>query len=66
MEVEIDSAADQAGLAPGDIILEVDWVPVKDFGGFAERIDGVSRGETALLLIDRLGSTLFLTIKIQE
>ncbi|UCD79500.1 MAG: DegQ family serine endoprotease [Desulfobacterales bacterium] len=65
IEVEIDSAADQAGLAPGDIILEVDRVPVKDFAGFAEKIDGISRGETALLLIDRLGSTLFLTINIR-
>jgi serine protease Do len=66
VEVEIDTAADQAGLAPGDIILEIDRAPVKDFTTFAQKIDATGKGETVLLLIDRLGSTLFLTIKIRE
>jgi serine protease Do len=66
VEVESDTAADHAGLAPGDIILEVDRLPVKDFAAFAQKIDAAGLGETVLLLIDRLGSTLFLTIKIDE
>ena len=66
VEVEIDTAADQAGLAPGDIILEVDRMPVKDFAGFGQKIDASGKGATVLFLIDRLGSTLFLTIKTRQ
>ena len=64
VEVAIETAADQGGLAPGDIILEVERVPVKDFAAFAQKIDAAHKGDTVLFLVDRQGSTLFLTLKI--
>ena len=65
VEVEINSAAYDAGIEPGDIIIEVDQIPVKELTWFTRKIDGYGKGETVLMLVDRVGSTLFLTIRIQ-
>ena len=65
VEVEMGSAAYDAGVEPGDIILEVDQIPVKELTWFTKKIEGYGKSETVLMLADRVGSTLFLTIRIQ-
>jgi len=64
VEVEVDSEAYDAGIEPGDIILEVDQIPVKDLTAFSKKIHEYRPDQMVLLLIDRGGSTLFVTLKI--
>ena len=65
VEVEIDSEAYDAGIEPGDIILEVDQIPVRDFNAFSKKIDEYGKGGTVLLLVDRDGSTFFVTLSVR-
>jgi serine protease Do len=66
VQVEANSAAAEAGVSPGDIILEVDQAPVKTLGEFNKNISSYGAGDTVLLLINRRGSTLYITLKIRE
>jgi len=66
MQVEANSPAAEAGLAPGDVILEVDQEPVKSLEKFNEKIASYKTGDTLLFLVNRRGSTLYLTLKIWE
>jgi serine protease Do len=65
VEVEIESEAYDAGIEPGDIILEVDQIPVKDLTAFNKKVDEYGTGQTVLLLVDRGGSTLFVTLEVR-
>ncbi len=64
MQVERNSAAEEAGLKQGDIILEIDQVPAKDLEDFLSRIRKYMKGDTILFLIKRGGKTLYLTLRI--
>ena len=66
IQVENGSAADQAGLAAGDIIVEIDKKPVKDMATLNRLLAGVKEGETLLFLIDRGGSTIFVTLTVKK
>jgi serine protease Do len=66
VQVEANSPAAEAGVSPGDIILEVDQAPVKTLGEFNKKISSYGAGDTVLLLINRRGSTLYITLKIRE
>jgi serine protease Do len=66
VQVQNNTPAQEAGLAPGDIILEMDQVPVKDLEQFNQMIGSYKAGDTILFLISRRGSTLYLTLKIAE
>jgi serine protease Do len=59
--VEPGSAAGEAGLRRGDIILEVDRSQVEDVGDLREKLGAVE--ETALLLIRRGDATVFIPMK---
>jgi serine protease Do len=65
-QVEANSPAAEAGVAPGDIIIEVDQAPVRTLGEFNKKISSYGAGDTILLLINRRGSTLYITLKIRE
>ena len=65
VEVEIDSEAYDAGIEPGDIIMEVDQIPVRDFNAFSKKIDEYRTDQTVLLLVDRDGSTFFVTLRVR-
>jgi serine protease Do len=56
------SAADAAGLEPGDVILEVNRKPVSSVGEAATELKRVPANGTAFLLIARHGEEVFLTI----
>ena len=45
------SPADDAGLATGDVILEVNRHPVEDAGNFVNQIHAVPAGKDILLLV---------------
>jgi serine protease Do len=64
VEVEENSPAADAGFQPGDIILEIDREPVKRIDVFSETIAQYQKGEIVLFLVNRGGSTLFLTLKV--
>lgn len=63
-EVEADSAAGNAGIVRGDIIKEVNKVPVKKLSDYKSALKGI-KGNTVLLLVKRGVSTLFVTLKIK-
>ncbi len=66
VQVESNSPAGEAGMRPGDIILEVDQVSMKDLEQFNRKIEKYEEGDTILFLLNRSGTTLYLTIKVRE
>ncbi|RJR51306.1 MAG: DegQ family serine endoprotease [Desulfobacteraceae bacterium] len=64
--VQPGSAAEEAGLMPGDVIMELDQEAVQSVQGFTQRIGAYPKGQSALLLVNRKGNTLFLTITIPK
>ncbi len=66
VQVQANSPAQEAGLAPGDMILEIDQVEVKDLEQFNKMTEGYKAGDTILFLVKRRGSTLFLTLTVPE
>jgi len=66
VQVQNNTPAQEAGLAAGDIILEMDQVPVKDLKQFNQMIGAYKVGDTILFLVKRRGSTLYLTLKVAE
>jgi serine protease Do len=66
VQVEGGTAAAEAGMRPGDLILEVDQVKVKDLSQFSRKIETYKAGDTILFLAKRRGTTLYLTLKIWE
>ena len=60
--VEPQSAAARAGIAPGDVILEVNREPVGGADDAARELGTVPSGGTAFLLVLRNGQETFLTV----
>lgn len=56
--------AAEAGLVPGDIILEVDQTAVGDLAEFNRSVEQLKEGDTVLLLVDRGGTTIYKTLRI--
>jgi serine protease Do len=65
-EVEPDSAGDQAGLKPGDVILEMDQAKAEDVKQFESKLHEYHEGDIILLLIKRNGSTLYITLEVNK
>ena len=66
VRVEEGSPADDAGLDPGDIIVEINQKPVKDIEELNNMLAGVKEGQTLLFLIDRGGTTIFVTLNVKK
>jgi serine protease Do len=66
VHVDGSSAAGEAGLRPGDIILELDQGTVKDTDHFLKKINRYKEGDTILFLIKRGDSTLYVTVKVED
>ncbi len=64
IEIENNSPAAEAGFMPGDIILQIDQRPVRDLAGFSRKIQEFENGAIVLFLVDRGGSTIFITLKM--
>lgn len=61
--LEPGSAAEAAGLQPGDIIMEINRKSVRNLGDFKSAVSKLSKKDSTLFLINRNGRKLFLTIK---
>jgi serine protease Do len=57
--VERNSPAANAGLAPNDVILEVNRQPVTSVGQVTSALQGIGSGQTVFLLVWRNGSEVF-------
>lgn len=64
--VEPGSAADEAGIRRGDVILEVDRKSIKNVDEYKKAIAGIRKGKGVLFLVRRGESTLFLALKPQR
>jgi serine protease Do len=61
-EVSPSSRAAEAGLKPGDVIQEANHQPVKSVGEFRSALGAHAKDDPVLLLVNREGMTLFLTV----
>jgi serine protease Do len=61
-EVDPSGPAANAGIQPGDVILQVNRRPVADVGSLKEAVKA-SAGKPALFLLSRQGQSLFLTVE---
>ena len=64
--VEPGSAADEAGIRRGDVILEVDKKQIRNLDEYRKSIAGIRKGKGVLFLVRRGESTLFLALKPQR
>lgn len=64
--VRAGSPADEAGLRPGDVILEVNRNEVTSLEDWEDALAQVSPGDTVLLLIDRGGRTYFVPLRAES
>jgi serine protease Do len=64
-DVESGSAADEAGIRRGDVIVQIDRKPVRSVDEYKKSIAGIRKGKGVLFLVKRGDSTLFLALKPQ-
>jgi serine protease Do len=64
--VEPGSAADEAGIRRGDVIVEIDRKPIRSVDEYKKAVTGTRKGKGILLLVRRGESTLFLALKPQN
>ncbi|WP_319524480.1 DegQ family serine endoprotease [uncultured Desulfosarcina sp.] len=62
VQVAPGSPAEEAGLQPGDIIVEAERSPVADVASLKQIFDRHGADDTILLLVDRDGTTVFITM----
>jgi serine protease Do len=61
--VEPNSPADNAGLRPGDLIVEANRHKIEDLQGYQKTIESVKPGENLLLLVQRSSGTFFVVLQ---
>ncbi|MCS7242448.1 DegQ family serine endoprotease [Candidatus Caldatribacterium sp.] len=66
VSVQAGGPADEAGLRPGDVILEVNRKEIASLADWESALAQVRPGDTVLLLIDRGGRTYFVPLKAEE
>lgn len=64
--VEQGSAAADAGLRPGDLIMEINGKPVANLKAYQKIIGELKKGTFARFLIKRAGRTLYYTVEIPQ
>jgi serine protease Do len=65
LQVDEGSVAEEAGLAAGDIILEIDREKITDINQFTRKIRSYKSGDTILMRVKRSGTAVFLTLKVE-
>ncbi|MGC8778236.1 MAG: DegQ family serine endoprotease [Candidatus Caldatribacteriaceae bacterium] len=64
--IDAGGPADQAGLRPGDVVLELNRRRIASLNDWDEALSTIQPGETVLLLIDRGGRTYFVPLRATE
>jgi serine protease Do len=65
-QLERGSVAAQEGLRVGDVIMEVNRKAVASVKDFSQGVGGLKAGDSALLLVQRGGSTFYLVLKVRK
>jgi serine protease Do len=65
-EVDSGSSAEEAGLQVGDVVVEMDKEKISNLSQFNKKLKSYKTGDTILLLVNREGSSLFLTMKLEK
>jgi serine protease Do len=55
-----------AGLRPGDIILEINKAYIGNLDDYRKSVDSLKEGQTALLLVQRARNTIYVALKIVD
>lgn len=63
-DVERGSTAAEAGVRPGDVVIEVNKKPVKSLKDYTSALDEVKPGGTALLLVKRGENTIYAALRV--
>lgn len=63
--VEQGKAAGESGLRRGDVITEINRKPIRGVGDYRHSTSDLKEGDTALMLVRRGGSTIYIAVKIQ-
>ncbi len=58
-------SAGEAGIRRGDVITEINRKPVRHVGDYRSQTSSLKEGDTALMLVRRGGSTIYIAVKIQ-
>lgn len=66
VQVEQGSSSAEAGLRPGDIILEIHYMPIRNIDQFTKKMSTYKKGDTILFLIKRQDATIYLTLHIRD
>ena len=64
--VEPGSAADDAGIRRGDVLMEIDRRPIRNLDEYRKSVAAIKKGRGVLFLVRRGESTLFLALKPQR
>lgn len=62
-EVQPFSPAADAGIQPGDVIVEVNRQPVHSVRDATRQLNSIKPGQPAFLLVDRRGNRVFLELR---
>jgi len=62
-EVKPGSAADEAGLQPGDLITQINRRPVKNLADYKREMAASEKGKSVLFLVRRGDNSVFLALK---
>ena len=65
-EVTPQSAAAEAGMRPGDIIVKFDRKPVEDVRQLEQQLEDATGGKALSLLVQRDGSPIFMALKLNS
>ena len=64
--VQRGSIGGDAGLKPGDVVLEINKKDIKTLSDYSSAIDSVKPGETALFLVKRGSNTIYAALRIEK
>lgn len=65
-EVADGSPAEDAGLRPGDIILEIDKIGITDLNQYAQAVSNAKAGSTILILVKRADTTVYAALRVES
>ena len=64
-DVVAGNAASEAGIRRGDVISEMNRVPVKNLQDYNNLLANVEKGSSVLFLVKRGGSTIYIAVKVE-
>ncbi|MBW1915731.1 MAG: Do family serine endopeptidase [Deltaproteobacteria bacterium] len=66
VKIDAGSPAETAGILTGDIVIEMGQEQIQDLDRYSEKLKQYKKEDTVLFLVNRDGTTLYLTLKVRE